>query len=119
MVTGGAGTDALNFGDGTGAAFGDDEVTDVDFADGDLISIDAAGVRSDHGRRQDDGSDTVLDFGFGTIQLDGVTGGANGLHVDRRHQRRCRRYRYRDRVIPGSAGRRQPPRSGLLAVPSG
>ena len=79
-MTGGAGTDALNFGDGTGAAFGDDEVTDLDFADGDLISIDAA---ADFDPTtvvvSDDGSDTVLDFGFGTIQLDGVTGGATAF----------------------------------------
>ena len=39
----------------------------------------------------DDGTNTVLDFGFGTITLDGITGGAGTeFEFDRRHQH-CRR----------------------------
>ena len=77
FLTGGAGTDVLNFGDGTGADFGDDEVTDFSFADGDSINVDAAvGFDPTTVVVSDDGTNTVLDFGFGTITLDGITGGA-------------------------------------------
>jgi len=77
LLTGGAGTDVFNFGDGTGANFGDDEVTDFSIADGEHINVDAApGFDPTMVVVSDDGTNTVLDFGFGTITLDGVTGGA-------------------------------------------
>jgi len=77
VLTGGAGTDTFNFGDDTGVDFGDDEITDLSFADGDEVVIDApAGFDPATVVVDDDGTNTTLDFGFGTIQLDGVTGGA-------------------------------------------
>ncbi|WP_275945492.1 hypothetical protein [Bradyrhizobium sp. BRP22] len=77
LLTGGEGTDTHNFGDGTGAEFGDDEITDLDFADEDVVNVDAPdGFDPTTVVVDDDGTNTVLDFGFGTIQLDGITGGA-------------------------------------------
>jgi len=77
VLTGGAGTDTINVGDNTATNFGNDEVTDLSFADGDVIHVDAApGFDPTTIVVDDDGVNTVLDFGFGTIQLDGITGGA-------------------------------------------
>ena len=76
VLTSGQGTDAVNFGDGTGADFGNDEVTDLDFGDEDVITVDAGpGFDPTTVVVDDDGTNTTLDFGFGTITLDGVTGG--------------------------------------------
>ena len=76
VLTGGEGTDTMNFGDGTGAEFGNDEVTDLDFDDEDVISVNAAaGFDPASVIVDDDGVNTTLDFGFGTITLDGVSGG--------------------------------------------
>ncbi|WP_283806618.1 calcium-binding protein, partial [Bradyrhizobium guangdongense] len=76
-LTGGAGADTYNFGDDTATNFGDDEITDFSLTDGDLIHVDAApGFDPNSIVVDDDGTNTVLDFGFGTIQLDGITGGA-------------------------------------------
>jgi Ca2+-binding RTX toxin-like protein len=77
VLTGGAGTDTLNFGDNTATNFGNDEVTDLSFADGDAVVVDAPpGFDPATVVVDDDGTNTVLDFGFGAIQLDGITGGA-------------------------------------------
>ena len=76
-IFGGAGADTYHFGDDTATNFGDDEITDFSLTDGDLIQVDAApGFDPTTVVVSDDGTNTVLDFGFGTIQLDGVTGGA-------------------------------------------
>ena len=51
-------------------------MTDLSFGDGDVISVDAAGGFDPASVIvEDDGTNTTLDFGFGTITLDGVTGG--------------------------------------------
>ena len=77
VLTGGAGTDTHNFGDNTTTNFGNDEVTDLSFADGDAVHVDAPpGFDPTTVVVEDDGTNTVLDFGFGAIQLDGITGGA-------------------------------------------
>ena len=77
VPTGGAGTDTHNFGDNTATNFGDDEVTDLSFADGDVVNVDAEPAFDPTTIVvDDDGTNTTLDFGFGTITLDGITGGA-------------------------------------------
>jgi streptogramin lyase len=49
----------------------------MSFADGDVVHVDAeAGFDPSTVVVEDDGTNTVLDFGFGTIQLDDITGGA-------------------------------------------
>ena len=53
----------------------------------------------------DDGTNTVLDFGFGTITLDGVTGGAERHSSPSTTSTTRLAIRYRDRVMPATAGR--------------